>query len=100
MSAPLQVPVCDDCGTARWPPRVRCAVCGGAHWTPGDGSRGRVEQATDVAGDPPARLATVRLDAGPVVITRAPGLAEGDRALVVRDDHGALDARPEPAEGR
>ncbi len=95
MSTPLEVPVCDDCGTARWPPRVRCSVCGGAASTPADGSRGVVEQTTDVAGDPPSRLATVRLDVGPVVIARAPGAAEGDRVLI-RHERGALDAEPDP----
>lgn len=100
MTAPLQVPVCDDCGTARWPPRVRCSVCGGASCSPGDGSHGVAEQTTDVAGDPAVRLATVRLDAGPVVVARAPGVADGDRVIVVLDEHGALDVRPDPGAGR
>lgn len=100
MTAPLHVPVCDDCGTARWPPRVRCSVCGGATCTPADGSHGAVEQTTDVAGDPPVRLATVRLDVGPVVIARVTDAAEGDRVVVVLDDHGALDAGRDPAGDR
>lgn len=95
MSTPLRIPVCDRCALAIWPPRSRCPRCGGGAWGDGDGSGGRAEQTTDLAGADGVRLATVRLDAGPVVIARAPGVDPGDR-VTLSLDAGALQADPRP----
>ena len=95
MSTPLRIPICDRCALALWPPRTLCPRCGGGAWHEGDGSRGRAEQTTDLTGAGAPRLATVRLDAGPVVIARAPGVAAGDR-VTLSLDAGALQADPDP----
>jgi uncharacterized OB-fold protein len=99
VSTPLRITVCVGCGTAAWPPRARCPVCGSGDWSVGDGSRGRAEQTTDVVGDPTVRLATVRLDAGPVVVARADGVAAG-ATVTLQSDDGALVARTANEEDR
>lgn len=70
MSRPLAVSVCRACGRTLFPSRVLCPGCGGASWRREPAEEGVVEEVT-VAGDAggaPVRLATVRLDSGPVVV--------------------------------
>ena len=72
MSSGLAVSVCRTCGKAAFPPRVLCPACGGASWRREWAEEGVVEEMTAVGGaeGAPVRFATVRLDAGPVVVAR------------------------------
>ena len=92
MNAGLIGMVCAACGRAAFPPRLRCAACGGAAWRPERVEEGIVEEVTTVhravgvAGETPVSLASVRLDAGPVVIARLDGeAAVGGRVELVAE---------------
>jgi uncharacterized OB-fold protein len=83
----LEIQLCDACGVALFPDRLRCPRCGEQPAKRVPAGPGRVEQQTEVRRPRdqtvgPVRLASVRLDAGPVVIAR---LAERtDPETVVR----------------
>lgn len=92
--------VCTACGRAAFPRPLWCAACGGDEWRDEELGAGRVEETTFVRRAPgrvldaPARLASVRLDAGPVVVARLdPGASAGVRVWVELDG-GAPVARP------
>ncbi|HEX4032843.1 MAG TPA: zinc ribbon domain-containing protein [Solirubrobacteraceae bacterium] len=65
--AALTVQACTGCGHVRWPPRPVCPRCGATGFDARPARHGVVEESTRV-GD--VGLASVRLDAGPVVIAR------------------------------
>jgi uncharacterized OB-fold protein len=96
MIAPLLVERCARCGYPAYPPRALCPRCGAGSWRRGPAGSGTVEELTvrspvfEHRGSG-TRLASVRLDAGPVVIARAPGaLAAGDRVRLVTQGSAAL----------
>jgi uncharacterized protein len=64
----FSVTVCTACGEAVFPPRALCPSCGGRDWSPVEAGEGTVEQTTERDGVP---IASVRTDAGPIVIARA-----------------------------
>jgi len=82
----LHLQRCDECGTWRHPPRVRCAACGSdaSSWQPCTG-RGRVftwtvtHQAVDPAfsGHLPYAVVVVELEEGPRVVGNLVGLESG-----------------------
>lgn len=85
MNRPFTVFRCAGCRRAAYPRRLACARCGGSDWTEIEASTGEVTEITarmhrtfeerrDAIGDWDAReavhLASVRLDAGPIVTAR------------------------------
>lgn len=97
MTRGLTVSVCRTCGRTVFPRRVLCPACGGASWRREQAVTGVVEEVTTVRAASPAAaavLASVRLDAGPVVVAslEAPA-ARGRRVELVVVD-GAPVARP------
>ena len=77
MSGVLYVSSCRSCGRRAFPPRALCPHCGGAAWSREPAGQGVVEEATRVGA---VSLASVRLDAGPVVVARLDADAgPGDR---------------------
>jgi uncharacterized OB-fold protein len=99
-AAALQVPVCRECRRPAFPPPRACPNCGATDWEERPAGAGAVEQLTTlrrVAGaaiDPPLRLVSVRLEAGPVLIARAGESVEvGSTVAIVTLADGALEAR-------
>lgn len=94
MSGGLRIPACAACGRAVWPPRLACSSCGAVEWKQMDASKGTLEEVSELAGpgEEHVRICSVRLDAGPVVIARAQGVAPGERVSMEMID-GALLAR-------
>jgi uncharacterized OB-fold protein len=65
----LQIQRCSACAAHWFPERLRCPKCGGRlQWVPA--GEGTVEQHTTLRRQNGTTLASVRLDAGPVVIAR------------------------------
>ena len=64
----LQITRCNKCGTTWFPERLRCSICGSVDFKRIPAGEGEVEQKTTVRAG--VRLASVRLDAGPIVIAR------------------------------
>jgi uncharacterized OB-fold protein len=98
--------VCLSCGRAAFPRPLWCPVCGADEWSEEELGAGRVEETTLVRRapgrvlDPPSRLGTVRLDAGPPIVVRlAAGASAGSRVWVELDG-GAPVARPIRPPGR
>lgn len=96
----LDVFRCADCGTTLFPARDLCPACGGAQWTKEAVSCGTVLAATVVshrvgASEPGAvHLASVRTDAGPVVIARLEAAAsKGERVSLEVDEDSRILAR-------
>jgi uncharacterized OB-fold protein len=96
----LQIPVCRECGRTAFPPPRACPSCGATDWEERPAGAGAVEQLTTlrrVAGaamEQPVRLASVRLEAGPVLIARAgDGVEVGSTVGIVTLADGALEAR-------
>jgi uncharacterized protein len=102
----VSVSVCRTCGRRLFPPRLLCPACGGASWSREQAGSGTVEEVTTVhhavgaEGGVSVSLASVRLDAGPVVVagvdTQArPGdrveLADADRVWARRSMRGSTD---------
>jgi len=92
----LYVSVCRSCGRKVFPPRALCPACGGASWTREPAEQGVVEEVTTVrravgaAGEPSVVIASIRLDAGPVIVAGLDGqAAPGDRV-----DLSAADGAP------
>ena len=87
----LQIQRCSNCASNWFPERLRCPSCGGAlRWVAsGDGT---VEERTTLHRQTGATLASVRLDAGPVVIARLTDEAQHRVRLIV-DDNGAITAQ-------
>ncbi len=100
MTRPLAFWVCRTCGRPAFPRRALCPACGGHWWRHEHAADGVVEEVTTVrhAADAPdgaaVVLASVRLDAGPVVVARLEGAAgTGARVALVAVD-GAPVAQP------
>jgi uncharacterized OB-fold protein len=64
----FSVTACTACGEAVFPPRALCPSCGGRDWRSVEAADGTVEQMTERGG---VAIASVRTDAGPVVVARA-----------------------------
>ena len=96
----LEIQQCEACGIALFPDRLRCPRCGEPPAGRAPAGSGRVQQQTEVRRPHdqsvgPVRLASVGLDAGPIVIASLtehvdPGTVVG---LDVTSD-GAIWARP------
>jgi uncharacterized OB-fold protein len=91
--------VCSACGHAVFPPRLLCPKCAGSQWREEAVDRGVVEEATEAlfrAGSEPVtrRLASVRTDAGPIVIARLLDDARPGAAVSLALSDGAVSARP------
>lgn len=96
----LCVSVCRTCGRKVFPPRVLCPGCGGASWKRERAGQGAVEEVTTVrqavgaGGEVSVSLASVRLDAGPVVVAGLDGQAgPGDRVELVAVDGAPVGRR-------
>lgn len=90
MTRGLPVSVCLDCGHAVFPARALCPRCGSARWLEELVEGGVVEEATSRAG---TGVASVRTDAGPVVIARSPDSAPPGSRVALELDAGAPVAR-------
>ncbi|SAK75795.1 hypothetical protein AWB76_04963 [Caballeronia temeraria] len=90
----LDVTQCTQCGLTLFPARYFCPSCGSNAWTRCTVESGTVMESTVVrhrAGErdsPPIYLATVRTDAGPVVVARLNAAVPDGSAvrLEVHDD--------------
>lgn len=89
----LAIQRCNACGEAVFPARYRCPRCGAAHWTSEPAEGGAVEESTVVRhrvgaqGTGDVYLASVRTQAGPVVIARSDtALREGEAVALFIDD--------------
>ena len=93
MRRDLLVSVCRTCGHTVFPPRLLCPACGGASWRREPAGPGTVEEVTTIrravgaGGDVSVPLASVRLDAGPVVVAGLDAEARpGDRVELLVSD--------------
>ena len=85
------VPRCRGCGHAVYPARVLCPRCGAGDWDEVPVHRAERLESTVVTGGPgeaPAVIATLRTDAGPLVLARVPG-DTGDPAASLAADPGS-----------
>jgi len=96
----LVVSVCRTCGQTLFPRRALCPACGGASWARERAGPGVVEEVTTVrhavgaGGELSVSLASVRLDAGPVVVAGLDGQAgPGDRVELVAVDGAPVGRR-------
>jgi uncharacterized OB-fold protein len=107
----LWLPVCEECGTVSYPLRELCAHCLSDRlaWQP-VGEAGTVLATTTIhhSNEPyfrprlPLRIASVRLDAGPVLLVflAQAALAEGARVRVrIRTEEGGAALLAASAEG-
>ena len=98
----IELPVCEVCDRAAFPPRIACPHCGSRAWRTTIEEHGAVEHVTVVRRSPVidadgalVRLALVRTDVGPVVIVRVDQYTEpGDRVQLSANGN-ALIARSE-----
>lgn len=93
----LQIQHCEACGTSAFPDRLWCPGCGAdehalQHAPAGPG---HVEEQTTVRrAAEPTRLATVRLESGPLIIARLADTAKaGSRVRLERTSEGTIWAR-------
>lgn len=86
----LDLTVCAN-GHAVFPPRALCPRCGSRDWHEAPAGPGTAEQVTTHRAG--GRLASVALDAGPVVVARADGIAPGSR-VALEVDQGRIIALP------
>jgi hypothetical protein len=86
----LTLTVCAN-GHAVFPPRALCPRCGSRDWHEASAGPGTAEQVTTHRAG--GELASVALDAGPVVIARADGVEAGAR-VALEDDQGRIIALP------
>jgi uncharacterized protein len=97
-AAGVPIWVCSACGHAVFPSRLLCSRCSGADWREETVEHGVVEQATEASFRTGAelvtrRLASVRTDAGPIVIARLLDDAEPGAAVALTLSDGAVTAR-------
>jgi uncharacterized OB-fold protein len=87
----LRIQVCGSCAEAVFPPRVLCPRCGSRelHETPA--GPGTAEQVTTHRAG--GQIASVALDAGPIVVARADGVPPGS-PVALEDDQGRIIALP------
>jgi hypothetical protein len=81
------VQACGACGHLRWPPRPVCPRCGATGFEARAAGRGVVEEVTRVG---EVVLASVRVEAGPVVIARLTRDAVAGVPVALRWSGGAL----------
>jgi uncharacterized protein len=81
----LTVTVCAACGEAVFPPRALCPSCGGRDWRWVEAGDGTVEQTTERDG---VAIASVRTDAGPIVLARASVSCATGNAVRLEADGG------------
>lgn len=74
-------PACVACGHALWPPRPVCPRCGGTEFAPRSAAHGVVEEVTSTG---EAAFASVRAEAGPIVLARLAGEAVAGTAIELR----------------
>ena len=86
----LRVAVCEN-DHAVFPPRAVCPRCGSREWHGSPAGAGIAEQVTTHRAG--GQIASVLLDAGPVVVARADGIEPGSR-VVLEDDQGRIIALP------
>lgn len=86
----LNVTVCSN-GHAAFPPRALCPRCGSPDWHEALAGPGTAEQVTSHRAG--GRIASVALDAGPLVVARADGIEPGSR-VALEDDQGRIIALP------
>jgi uncharacterized OB-fold protein len=92
----LRIQRCGECDAAWFPDRLRCPRCGGRSWRRIAAGTGTVEELTAEPREA-IELASIRLDAGPVVIARLePGTAPGARVLLERNGRQQTWARSAP----
>ncbi|HKT95299.1 MAG TPA: zinc ribbon domain-containing protein [Paraburkholderia sp.] len=96
----LAIQRCNACGDAVFPARYRCPRCGAADWKREPAAGVAVEESTVVRhrvgaqGRGDVYLASVRTQAGPVVIARSDtALREGEAVALVIDDAMRVRAR-------
>ena len=83
----IRVQVCEVCGHAVFPLRALCPRCGSREWREAPAGPGTIEQVTTHRAG--GLVASVALDAGPVLVARAAdGFAPGSR-VTLEDDGGA-----------
>ena len=87
----LQIQRCPACDTSWFPDRLRCPTCGGPLNRIAAGA-GTVEERTTLRRQNDTKIASVRLDAGPVVIARLIG-DTGRRVRLIVNDDGAINAQ-------
>jgi hypothetical protein len=94
----LQIQRCERCGTSAFPDRLWCPGCGASELRHAPAGLGRVEQETALGRSAePVRLATVRLDSGPMVIARLETDTEtGTQVRLDRTPEGIIWARAKP----
>ena len=96
----IEVCVCERCGHAVYPFRHVCPECAARAWRVEHVDDGTLEQATTirqrigVERRVPNRVGSVRLDLGPVVITRVLDGAEVGARVALAKSAGAVVARP------
>jgi uncharacterized OB-fold protein len=77
------IPVCAECATAVFPPRVICPKCGNREWRAEVVADGVIERTTERDA---TRIASVRTQIGPVLIVRLLDQAgRGDGVLIDAD---------------
>ena len=93
MKGAISLSVCRTCGRRLFPLRLLCPACGGASWSREPAGPGTVEEVTTVRhavgadGDVSVSLASVRLDAGPVVVAGVDAdVLRGDRVELAAAD--------------
>jgi len=87
----LRIQVCSSCAEAVFPPRVLCPRCGSREWHETPAGPGTAEQVTTHRAG--GHIASVALDAGPIVVARADGVPPGSR-VALEDDQGRIIALP------
>jgi uncharacterized OB-fold protein len=86
----LRIPVCAN-GHAVFPPRALCPRCASRDWHAEPAGPGTAAQVTTHRAG--GHIASVELDAGPIVVARADGVAAGSR-VTLEDDQGRMIALP------
>jgi uncharacterized OB-fold protein len=95
----LEIQICSACGVGLFPDRLRCPRCGNLQLHREPAGPGRVEEATRlhrtaVQHPSPIRIASVRLQAGPVVVARLDdGIGPGTDVRLELTPGGAVWAR-------
>ena len=97
----LKVFQCKQCGATVFPARYLCSECGGGDWCERVAERGTVSEWTSVhrrvgaqdGGD--VLLASVKTDAGPIVIARLDRVVQaGDEVRLAIDEQNRVLALP------
>ena len=100
MKRDVSVSVCRTCGGRLFPPRLLCPACGGASWSREPAGSGTVEEVTTVHhavgadGDVSVTLASVRLDAGLVVVAGVDAETRPGDRVELADADGVWARRP------